>query len=235
MAAVNGGEIEVVAPGKSDFMILDNADEAQILAADDAAKQAFYHVIKTGGRTVTQVSLMGIKECVYRMSQKGQPLVIKGEGTCEIVRIDPEDKKTWVWQASITFKNEATGLESQGMSEAPVYDPRGTYDPFGRTKAMSKAERNAQRKQIPEMTLLAMLKAAQGGEGPRPRTFERASEAPPAGPLPRATEAQFQRLAELGHDVSRLRGGFLSEAGANDMIGQGQVGPARAAGSERLE
>ena len=61
-------------------------------------------------------------------------------------------------------KYSKTGLETYGQSESPFIDPfKHVYDKFGRTKAGSKAERNANRKQIPEADLVRMINIAMKG------------------------------------------------------------------------
>jgi len=136
----------------SEFQIMDQADNEQILKAESAIKQALAYSV----RGKKQLSYMGIKWLVLKMSQKEQPLEIVDMPTVELSKIDPEDKSTWVWYCTIKARNLKTGLVTVGASEA-TYLSNGVYDTFGRTKAISKAERNAYRKQIPEIEINAIL------------------------------------------------------------------------------
>ena len=141
---------------KSEYQILDDADSRQIEQAENAVKQAL--VYKTNNNT-QQLTYMGIKWLVLKMSERGEALQIPELPKIELVKHDPEDKSQWIWYATIKVRNSATGLETIGASEQCYVDRnRGNqYDPFGRTKAISKAERNAFRKQIPELVITEML------------------------------------------------------------------------------
>jgi len=134
----------------SEYRIMDDADNQQIL--ESAIKQALAYSV----RGKKQLSYMGIKWLVLKMSQKEQPLEIVDMPQVELSKIDPEDNATGVWYCTIKARNLKTGLVTVGASEA-TYLSNGVYDNFGRTKAISKAERNAYRKQIPEIEINAML------------------------------------------------------------------------------
>ena len=93
------------------------------------------------------------------MAQNEQALEIPDLPQIELVKHDESDQKTWIWYAMIKVRNAKTGLETIGASEQNFIDEyKGNiYDQFGRTKAISKAERNAYRKQIPELEINAMM------------------------------------------------------------------------------
>ena len=143
-------------PAKSEYQIMDDYDARQIETADSAVKQALVYKTKNGKK---QLSYMGIKWIVLKMSQNEQALEILGLPQIELIKHDESDQKTWIWYATIKVRNTKTKLESIGASEQPFLDEyKGhTYDQFGRTKAISKAERNAFRKQIPELEINAMM------------------------------------------------------------------------------
>ena len=149
---------------KSEFQILDDADSKQIETADSALKQALIYKNPRNGSQ--QLTYTGIKWLVLHMAQKGQPLSIYDKPDVELVKHDPEDKSQWIWYATVKARNVKTGLDSIGASEQPFLDEhRGNqYDPFGRTKAISKAERNAFRKQIPELEIVEVIKQAQSDQ-----------------------------------------------------------------------
>ena len=138
----------------SEFQIMDEADNAQILKAESYIKQALAYDV----RGKKQLSYMGIKWLVLKMSHKGQPLEILDMPLIELSMIDLKDKSTWIWYCTIKARNQKTGLVTVGASESPWLSG-GNYDTFGRTKAISKAERNAYRKQIPEIEINAMLES----------------------------------------------------------------------------
>lgn len=107
-------------------------------------------------RDKTELSYAGVKQLILQMSQAGQALeIVKSE----VVRVDPKegDKETPpMWYAEVILRNKKTGHEAWGVSENTVYD-NNKYDPFGRTKAVSKAIRNAERQQLPELLITEFL------------------------------------------------------------------------------
>ena len=152
-----------------------------------------------------------------------QPLTIYDVPTVELVKHDPEDKSQWIWYATVKVRNSKTGLDTIGASEQPFLDKhRGdNYDPFGRTKAISKAERNAFRKQIPELEITAMLDIVTAEEvekidttpatetkatNPYQRTESEVSDAP--------TEKQLDYLSLLGYTGEKPK----TKAEASDII-----------------
>lgn len=130
--------------------MMDKADEQLIINADKAVKQAMVYEFSVGGKKKHELTYVGLKHLTLLMSQNGNPLEVM-ESICE--------QKNDIWYATYKVRNKTTGHESVGISECPVNDG-GKYDPFGRTKAMSKAERNAWRKQIPELKITELIKAA---------------------------------------------------------------------------
>ena len=141
---------------KSDYSIMDSADEQQIISSDDDLRKALVYDL----RGTKQITYIGLKYLVLKMSQSEQPLhILKSEVVLD--KDDPEDKQMWYWRSIVRVKNSKTGLETEGISEAPYFESN-KYDKFGRTKAISKAERNAWRKQIPELEIIHLLKNAKG-------------------------------------------------------------------------
>ena len=134
-------------------------DSLQIENADKTLKQALVYVHQ--GKK--QLSYMGIKWIELKMSQGGQPLEIVSHSV-ELVKHDPEDHNMWIWYATIVLRNKKSLLETLGASEQPFLGHNGQYDNFGRNKALSKAERNAIRKQIPEVEINQMINEAKGDQ-----------------------------------------------------------------------
>lgn len=174
---------------KSEFQIMDEADSKQIQDAETAVKQALAYEV----RGKKQLSHMGIKWIVLKMSQKEQPLEVIDMPITELMKHDPENKNSWIWYATIKIRNKKTGLSTVGASEAP-FNFNGQYDSFGRTKALSKAERNACRKQIPEIEINAMLNTLDPSDVQplnTPNNTTQSSDAP--------TEKQLDYLKVLGY------------------------------------
>ena len=139
-------------PVKSDmYHILEKADEDQIRAADEKVKEALVYEVHGD----YHLSYAGVKHLSLLMSQKGQPLKIVN-AEVEIRKDSEEDRSTWIWDAKVIVRNDSTGHETVGVSEAP-YFYNGNYDSFGKTKALNKAERNAIRKQLPELQIEKMV------------------------------------------------------------------------------
>jgi len=135
-----------------DFLILDEADEKQIAEIDQKMKEALVYELK--GQK--ELSYIGLKHLTLLMSQKGQALQVQDdevhkEGVGEAV----------IWYAKMKVKNIKTGHETVGFSQQPAFmemkEGGSKPDAFARTKALSKAERNAWRKQIPELQIKTFI------------------------------------------------------------------------------
>ncbi|MCZ6583063.1 MAG: hypothetical protein O6761_07840 [Thaumarchaeota archaeon] len=137
---------------KKDFEFMDKADSNQIISADDDLKKALVYDVR-GKKAIT---LIGLKFLILKMSQAGQPITIC-ESVTTLDKDHLEDESKWFWRSTIKVKNEKSGLETEGVSESPYLD-ESNYDKFGRIKSASKAERNAWRKQVPELEILDLLK-----------------------------------------------------------------------------
>lgn len=131
------------------------------------------------------LTFIGIKQLILEMSKKGESMeVLKSNVERKSIDANPMND---VWYAEVWLRNKKTGHEMPGYSEAfvypwenaPVLDDKGhkqyenvdgkrvlktvykqRYDQFGRTAAVSKAIRNAERPQIPEMMIQLFVEAA---------------------------------------------------------------------------
>ncbi len=151
---------------KSEYQILDKADEDQIKNAQNAVKQALCYEIVIAGKKVRQITFIGLKWLTLQMSQKGQALEIQGSELV-LAKDDPVKQEFWFWRAIVKVRNQKTGLETEGVSECPYLETKKdkkVYDQFGRTKAHSKAERNAWRKQIPELEITTLLESVKASD-----------------------------------------------------------------------
>ena len=118
------------------FQEMENVDEMQITDEKLIQKLAYRHD-KSGKIELTYA---GVKHLILMMSQDKEPQ------SMEIV-----EKKIYIdngiWYAEVVLRNKKTGHETWGLSENPANDD------FARTKAGSKAMRNAERAQLPEMLI----------------------------------------------------------------------------------
>ena len=141
---------------KSDFAILDKQDEEQIKNAGEAVKQALCYELKKNGKTTRQITFIGLKWITVKMAQQGQALEVINSSIV-LDKDELNDKHLWFWRALVKCRNQKTGLETEGVAECPYLDDKNTYNKFGRTIAHSKSERNAWRKQIPELEITGLL------------------------------------------------------------------------------
>jgi len=139
----------------TDFNKMDKADELQIIRADKGLREAM--VYQTRG--TKQLTYIGLKHLTLMMSQAGQALEVL-EYEVKLSKPEDQTKSEWRWYATYKVRNKETGHESVGMYEASYIGEDGKYDMFARTKALSKAERNAWRKQIPELKIVQLIKEA---------------------------------------------------------------------------
>jgi len=145
---------------KSAFQLMDEQDEMQIISDSNVQQSLVYEV--QGKKTL---SYSGIKFLFQKWTEEKSLTVqiIHDQSYCNLDKDNPDDKNTWQWRAQFTLKTtritedgKAQSIETQGHSES-LYHFNGKYDSFGKTKAFSKAERNADRKQIPEFEITHMI------------------------------------------------------------------------------
>lgn len=119
--------------------------------------------VKRNGQWVTEYRLgyMGIKQAVHEQANRGNIISIEEDPHVELVKYDRDDQETWHWQAAAAAKSLTTQMRTIGLAEHPFLetgkDGIASYDPFGRTTAVSKALRNAYRMQVPEPAIQMLL------------------------------------------------------------------------------
>lgn len=148
---------------KSDFAILDKQDEEQIKNAGEAVKQALCYDLNKNGKKTRQITFIGLKWITVKMAQSGQALEVINSSV-QLEKDDATDKALWFWRSLVKCRNQKTGLETEGVAECPYLDDKSAYNKFARTIAHSKAERNAWRKQIPELEITSLLKSVKPDE-----------------------------------------------------------------------
>lgn len=136
------------------YSIFDKLDEKQIQNADSQVKEKMVYRYKDND----ELTFVGLKWIILEMANKDMPLEIE-DSKVTLEKDDPDNKQFWFWRANVKVRNQGTNYPSQGLAECAYLDENGNYDPFARTTAHSKAERNSWRKQVPEQKIIALLKA----------------------------------------------------------------------------
>ena len=148
-------------PELTQFEITERADEMQIVGADPALQNILVYEVK-GKRALTSV---GVRSLILDMARHGDPISVTNV-LVNLDKRDPNDQETWIWYASVASANLNTKAQTFGLSEAWYLlrhkDGKiGNYDTFGRTKASTKAERNANQKQIYMDKILLLQKTVE--------------------------------------------------------------------------
>lgn len=170
------------------LMKMDSFDQLQSL--DPSFKEKLLYEIKTwdekskSTKTKYELTFIGIKQMILEKSNKGEAVQILSK-LVERRKVD-DNPINDVWYAEVTLKNIKTGLETWGVSEASVFpwenhpvidkktgkkvfnketnrfdtEYKQDYDTFGRTAAVAKAIRNAERQQLPEMAIQLFIEKA---------------------------------------------------------------------------
>lgn len=142
------------------FETFDRADDEQIIAElQGGVIEEYAYQFKSGDQTVTGLSLAGVMAVAQNMGgiTCGQPVwvITDDEITCDISATD-HGRGLTVW---------GTATEMREMQTRNGPKP----DKFARAKALSKAQRNAIRKVIPETVATRMLKQYLSGKRPEAR------------------------------------------------------------------
>jgi len=135
------------------YSIFDRLDEEQIRNADKAVKQKMVYRYKNKD----ELTYSGIKFIILEMSRHDEVVEIEASET-RLEKDVEDDMNYWFWRSEVKLRNSKTQYPSIGMAECKYLDEDGKYNPFARQTSNSKAERNAQRKQIPEQRIIELLK-----------------------------------------------------------------------------
>lgn len=189
-------------PEKSSFQLMDLEDEQQIIADAEVQKSLVYEA--QGKKTL---SYTGIKFLFQKWTETKQLTVeiVKEHSYCILEKDNPDNQYQWFWRAQFTLKTtriledgKIQVIETQGQSESP-YMFSSKYDPFGRTKAFSKAERNADRKQIPEFEITHMINEIKPENIQKLQGNASASSIPSDNSPNPPSEKQLTYLTNLGY------------------------------------
>ncbi len=193
------------------FEQFDRADEDQIVAElMGGVVEEYAYQFKQGGATVTGLSLAGVMNVAQNMGGitcDGPPRweITDDEYYCEIAAVDHH-----------------RGLKLWGNAAQARRYANGSVDTFARQKALSKAQRNAVRKVIPETIATKMLEAFIGGRKPgqaRPAARPQREQEPP--PLRSAVAVMHDELNDTE---------YIAPPRPAPPVGQDVQPPAGAAG-----
>lgn len=173
----SGGEL-VIADEETVFSVLDKHDEDQVLQLlqGHAVADWFYKFPRDGGQVVG-MSITGVFDTIGAMNRTGKMRMRVIPGSLEGATVD-EDGQVF-YEATVWAEDTITGFAVSGHAYEPkrmklkaatakkfrdegkpVADDDTIWDPFAKTKAVNKAERNALAKFIPErirQTLIAQF------------------------------------------------------------------------------
>ena len=145
-----------------DVQYMDKQDEDQIINIDSIKHKLVYDV--KGNKTL---SLVGIKllSNIYCKDNNVSTRYIRHETILE--KEDEENRQQWFWRSEVVMlatrnvmymlngKELIQKIETEvhGIAQSTYNNYEGGTDQFAKTKASSKAERNAWRKLIPELDM----------------------------------------------------------------------------------
>ena len=135
---------------ESPFSIMERKDEDQILAEMKGnVIQEFVYSFNTNGKEITGLSYAGVKQIALEMGgiHCSEPILQEHDGSwiCKVKAVDVH-RNLEMWGVSIQSKL----FRTRYGKEIP--------DDFAVQKAVSKAERNALRKLMPERLIIEMIK-----------------------------------------------------------------------------
>ncbi len=148
------------------FIEFERKDEQQIMAEiQGAAIEEFIYEFKQGGQTVTGLSLSGVMAVAQNLGGITMSQPVWSEST------DHEDGTPTI-TCDISATDHKTGMSVWGDATQRWFEKRRdgstSYDKFARSKALSKAQRNAVRKLIPEKLATQMIRHFREGNGGQP-------------------------------------------------------------------
>jgi len=183
----------------SDFLELEKRDEAQILAEiQGAVIEEMVYSFKSGGRTITGLSWVGVKE------------IARQYGHIDVELVDQQETPD-AWIVTVKARDTENDTGILGVSIQPKMmqrrDGSPQPDPFALQKATSKAQRNAIRALIPEAFIKKVIEGwyqKKIGQN-TPRRVEAKPRRVEARQRPRDTKNMIARDLEAeGLDVMQL-------------------------------
>jgi len=134
------------------YVVMDKMDESEIIEElKGAYLEGMVYEYKIAGRTVTGVSYMGIKEIAYQL-----PLRSGREISTELISVHESDTH---WTVVMRGIHEGIGSRIGTVVQAKNH-ASGKPNPFAYTIAFSKAQRNAIRAVLPELSIQQFIAEA---------------------------------------------------------------------------
>jgi hypothetical protein len=163
--AVEEGAVEAAAPAPGEMVVrpdvpddvfraMDALDELQILEAlEGRPSEVMVYSFSSGGKTQTGLSFAGVSEVVRTMNAEGYTSIeVDGSVPPVIEEVQEEDESgkviTYI-QATVFARDTRNGGGLWGTARQPKFqvfrdaNKKPQLDKFARTKALSKAQRNA--------------------------------------------------------------------------------------------
>ena len=133
------------------YKLMDLEDEKEIIASVSGAYlEGMVYTFTQGNRQVTGVSYIGIKEIAYQLAI----------GTGREITIDPDtitkEEDENFYYITMMAHHHGVGTRIGAAVQAKKFSS-GVKDPFAFVKAYSKAQRNALRAVLPELTIKAFI------------------------------------------------------------------------------
>lgn len=221
-----------LADAESVFEILDRHDEDQVLALlQGQAVDEWFYKFPQDGQMVVDLSIKGVFDTVTALNRTGKCRMRLIPGSLEGATVD-EDGETF-YEATVWAEDQATGFSASGHSYEPkrkklkkttaekkrqrgeaVGEDDTVWNPFAKTIAVNKAERNALAKFIPQRIRLTLI--AQFMRDPsRIREIKAGPGAEAAAELPAPLDdekalAQKQEARDLYTEIREVAPGGLA-------------------------
>lgn len=196
------------------LLVLDRHDEDQVLSQiEDRMDKVLMYDFSRGGTRVVDLSVNGVFECVRLLNATGHARIGIVEGSLSVAVEAGDDGPEYV--VDVAARDEVSGLTLYASATEPrIMDTRRgpKRDPFARQKAISKAQRNALKRHIPERLRQGMLALHRGDQA---RVLEvkhgagaaAAAELPPPVVSERA-EALVAECRAIYVEIKALPGGL---------------------------
>ena len=237
---VTPDQIEEFMPHGAELVVADPDDENEIVRVLDAydveqiLQEAQRGLLKKslfdfpqGGERIIDLSYAGVLEVIRLMNWTGKVKIAVDPSSLSFER-EVQDGQPMI-VAQVYARDEVTGFGAFGISAEPermklregtakryreegkkVAEDDTVFDPFARTKAASKAQRNALKTCIPEVIRQTLIAQYQGDsrriQRVQSRSEVKALEAAPPLTEPAAVELR-QRCDELYAEIRELAGG----------------------------
>lgn len=138
------------------MLVLDKHDEDQVLAQIEDRMDA---VLMYDFDGKVDLSVNGVFECVRLLNATGHARIAVAKGTLAVDQVQGEDGVEYV--VIVAAEDPVSGLLLYASATEPKYmrlrNGRTKFDPFAMQKAISKAQRNALKRHIPERLRQAVI------------------------------------------------------------------------------